>query len=225
MNTSPSEPKVPEGAVDGAKSGGGVSPLHVILLVLVLALQVWSGISPVDRTTWALEVFPVVFALIALIATYRRFRFSNLAYVLIAVHATILIIGGHWTYAENPLFAWLQEALDLQRNHYDRLGHLAQGFIPAILAREVLLRTGAVRPGRWVVWLTLSICLAISATYELFEWWASLALGEEEGEFLATQGDIWDTQWDMFLCLVGAITALLTLSRLHDRSMKAIRAA
>jgi putative membrane protein len=151
--------------------------------------------------------------------TYRRFPLTPLAYRLIFLHACILMVGGHYTYAEVPLGFWLRDLLGLARNHYDRLGHFAQGFVPAIVAREILLRKTPLMPGGWVFFLVTSICLAISAFYELVEWWTALASGEAATAFLGTQGDVWDTQWDMFLCLVGALTAQLTLSRVHDREL------
>lgn len=162
---------------------------------------------------------PAIIGAALLIATYRRFRFSNLAYVLIWVHAIILMMGGHWTYAEMPLFNWLRDVLDLQRNHYDRLGHLAQGFIPAIIVRELLLRTSPLRPGKWLSVLTVACCLAISAAYELVEGLTALLLEQGADQFLATQGDSWDTQWDMFMALIGSVSALLFLRRIHDHSI------
>ena len=189
------------------------------LLVVVVTVLVWSGIAPKDRFTWFLEVAPVLIALPLLLATHRRFPFTPLAYALMAVHAVILMVGGHYTYAEMPLFNWLRDLLDLSRNHYDRLGHIAQGFIPAIVAREILLRRSPLRPGKWLFFLVASVCLAISACYELIEWWVAVASGDEAVAFLATQGDVWDTQWDMFLALLGALSSLLLLSRWHDRQL------
>jgi putative membrane protein len=193
---------------------------HWGLLASVLAGLVWSGIAPFDRFTWFLEVAPVLIALPILLLTWRRFALTPLAYGLIALHAWILMLGGHYTYAEMPLFDWLQEYLGLARNHYDRVGHLAQGFIPAILAREILLRTSPLKAGGWLFFLVLCVTLAISACYEFLEWWVALASGEEAVAFLATQGDVWDTQWDMFLALVGALAAQLLLSGLHDRQLR-----
>jgi len=189
------------------------------LLVVVVIVLVWSGIAPKDRFTWFLEVAPVLIALPLLLATRRRFPFTPLAYALMAVHAVILMVGGHYTYAEMPLFNWLRDALDLSRNHYDRVGHIAQGFVPAIAAREILLRRSPLRPGKWLFFLVASVCLAISACYELIEWWVAVASGDEAVAFLATQGDVWDTQWDMFLALLGALSSLLLLSRWHDRQL------
>ncbi len=170
-----------------------------------------------------LEVAPAVAAAVLLVATFRRFEFTTLAYICIWLHAMILLVGGHYTYAEVPLFNWLRDAMEGSRNHYDRVGHFAQGFFPAIIAREVLVRCSPLRPGRWLAFLVTCVCLAISAAYELFEWWTALATGEAADAFLGTQGDVWDTQWDMALALAGAVMALATLSRLHDRQLGATR--
>ena len=193
-----------------------------ILLALVAVALVVSGIDPHERGTWLLEVAPVLIGAPLLLATGRRFPLTPLVYRLIFVHALILILGGHYTYARVPPGFWLQELLDLSRNHYDRLGHLAQGFIPAILAREVLLRTSPLSPGRWLFALVTSVCLAFSAFYELIEWWAAAIGGEEADSFLGTQGDVWDTQWDMFLALLGALAAQLLLARRHDRELETL---
>jgi putative membrane protein len=184
------------------------------LLVLIL-----SGIKPqADRLTWLLETLPVMIALVVLAATWRRFPLTMLAYRLITLHALILILGGYYTYAEVPLFNYLRDGLDLSRNHYDRVGHFMQGFVPAIIAREILLRLSPLT-GRWLFFLTLCFCLALSAFYELIEWWVAL-LNEQAAEaFLGTQGDPWDTQADMFLALIGAICSLLLLGRRHDREL------
>jgi putative membrane protein len=179
-----------------------------------------SGITPHDRLTWALEVAPAVITAAILIATRRRFPLTPLAYRLLFVHALILMLGGHYTYARVPLGFWVQDALGLARNHYDRVGHFMQGFTPAIVAREVLLRASPVRPGRWLAWLTLCVVLAASAFYELIEWWAALLGGIAAESFLGTQGDVWDTQWDMFLCLCGACVALALLGRRHSRQVE-----
>lgn len=177
----------------------------------------WSGFNPREVATWWLEVMPVIIGIPVLVATYHRFPLTPLAYVLVSLHAVILLTGGHYTYAEVPVFNWLRDALDLSRNHYDRVGHFAQGFVPAILARELLLRRSPLRPGGWLFFLVCCVCLAISAFYELIEWWAALLTSPETGTaFLGTQGDVWDTQWDMFMALVGSVTAQLTLSRLHQ---------
>jgi putative membrane protein len=193
--------------------------IPALLLVLVLAALAVSGIGPTDRATWWMEVAPVVLALPALVATRRRFPLTPLLYVLLAVHAAVLCLGGHYTYAEVPLGFWARDALGLARNPYDRLGHLMQGFVPALLAREVLLRASPLRPGRWLAFLVTCVALAISAAYELVEWLAANLLGQGADAFLGTQGDPWDTQWDMFLALCGAIAAQLLLSRLHDHQL------
>ena len=203
---------------------GASNRLPTILLVAVLAVLVWSGVAPHDRFTWLLEVAPVLIGLPILLATGRRFPLTPLLYTLLAVHACILMVGGKYTYAEVPAGFWVSEWLGLARNHYDRLGHFAQGFVPAILARELLVRTSPLRGSRWLPFVCVAFCLAFSAFYELIEWWTALAAGASSTAFLGTQGDIWDTQWDMFLALIGAVTALVTLSRLHDRQLAALPA-
>jgi putative membrane protein len=194
-----------------------------MLLAAALGVLLWSAIGARDRFTWFLEVVPVLIALPLLVLTYPRFPLSRLVYVLILVHAIILMVGGHYTYAEMPLFNWLRDEFHLARNYYDRLGHLAQGFVPAIVAREILLRTSPLRPGKWLFFLVTCVCLAISACYEFFEWWVALASGSDAVAFLATQGDIWDTQWDMFLALVGAVLGQVLLRQVHDRSMAQLK--
>jgi putative membrane protein len=190
-----------------------------LLLAVVGAVFAWSGIRPRDRFTWVLEVLPVILAVPALLATWRRFPLTTLVYVLIAVHAVILMIGGHYTYAEVPAFNWLRDRFGLSRNYYDRVGHFAQGFVPSMLAREVLLRTSPLRRGKWLFVIVVCVCLAISASYELFEWAVARLTGTAADQFLGTQGDVWDTQEDMATALVGAVVALVTLSRVHDRQM------
>ena len=197
--------------------------LSVLLLGLTLLALVVSGIGPHDRTTWWLEVFPVMLGVPLLIATRRRFPLTPLLYVLLFVHALILMLGGHYTYARVPLGFWVQDLLDLSRNHYDRLGHFAQGFVPAILAREILLRRTPLRPGGWLSALVWCVVMAVSATWELFEWASALIGGSAADDFLGAQGDIWDTQWDMFMAAVGAILSLLLFSRLHDRQLRLYR--
>jgi putative membrane protein len=194
------------------------------LLILGAAALVLSGIAPHDRTTWVLEVAPALIAAPVLIATARRFPLTPLAYRLIFLHALILMVGGHYTYAEVPAGFWVEHALHLARNPYDRLGHLAQGFVPAVVVREVLLRRSPLQPGKWLAFLVLSVCLAISALYELVEWWAAVIGGASADAFLGTQGDQWDTQWDMLTALVGAALSLLLLSRLHDRQIATLEA-
>lgn len=200
--------------------GSGAS--HGVALTLlggVLAVLAWSGIGPHDYETWALEVFPAVIAMVVLGATYHRFRFTPLVYVLIALHCVLLMVGGHYTYAEVPIGTWARDAFHLSRNHYDRLGHFTQGFVPALVAREVLLRNGVVRRGWWLAVIVMCICLGISAMYELLEWGVAEFDGAGSQAFLGTQGDEWDTQKDMAGCFVGAACALLALSRVHDRQM------
>lgn len=196
---------------------------HAVLLTTLAVVFIWSLVRPHDGFTWLLEAFPVIIGLPILLLTYRRFPFSRLAYGLLLLHAVILLVGAHYTYAEMPLFNWLRDSYDLDRNYYDRLGHLAQGFIPAIVVREILLRQSPLKPGKWLAFVVLSICLAISALYEMLEWWVAVASGSDAVAFLATQGDVWDTQWDMFLCLLGAIASLTLLSHRHDRSLTRLR--
>ena len=191
------------------------------LLFGVAAVLLWSAIAPNDRLTWFMEVIWVLAAFPLLLITHRRFPLTRLLSWLIAIHCIILIYGGKYTYALTPLGDWARTAFDLQRNNYDRLGHLAQGFIPAILARELLLRCTPLRPGGWLFYLVCAACLSFSAFFEFIEWWAAVLLGGDADAYLATQGDIWDTQWDMFLALCGAITAQLTLSRVHDHQLGA----
>ncbi|PYP52062.1 MAG: hypothetical protein DMD45_05570 [Gemmatimonadetes bacterium] len=195
----------------------------VVLLVAVLGALVVSGLAPYDRATWWLEVFPILLGAPLLVVTGRRFPLTHLAYTLLAVHALILMLGGHYTYERVPLGAWTQHAFGLARNDYDRLGHFVQGFVPAIVAREILLRTSPLRPGRWLFVLVTAVCLAISACYEFIEWWVAVAGGASAEAFLGTQGDVWDTQWDMFMALLGAITAQTLLGSLHDRALAAVR--
>ncbi len=201
------------------------SRLPAFLLVAALAVLVWSGIGPRDRGTWAMEVAPVLLAIPILVATHRRFPLTPLLYVLIALHAAVLCVGGHYTYAEVPAGFWVRDLLGLSRNHYDRLGHLFQGFVPALVARELLLRRTPLRPGGWLFTLVTSVALAISALYELVEWLAAVLLGQGADAFLGTQGDPWDTQWDMFMALVGALLAQLLLARLQDLQLARLGAA
>ena len=198
--------------------------LPAALLVGVLAILAGSGLGPRDRATWLMEVAPVLLALPALVATWRRFPLTPLLYALLALHAAVLCVGGHYTYAEVPLGFWVRDALGLARNHYDRLGHLAQGFVPALVVRELLLRTSPLRPGRWLSALVTSVALAASAAYELIEWLAAVLLGQGADAFLGTQGDPWDTQWDMLIALVGALLAQLLLARAQDRALARLAA-
>lgn len=198
---------------------------HLALLFAVAVVFCWSGWRPYDRFTWWLETAPALAGLVILLATYRRFPLTDLCYTLIALHICVLCLGGHYTYAHVPLFDWLRPIFGWHRNHYDRLGHLMQGFVPAIIAREVIIRLNIVNREKWIPFLVVSICLAISAVYELVEWWTALLSGSAADEFLGSQGDIWDTQSDMCLALLGAIGALLILSRFHDRGLRAIQRA
>ena len=191
----------------------------VVLLVAGLALLALSGVRPRDRFTWWLEVGPILLALPVLVGTYPRFRLTPLVYRLILLQAGILMIGAHYTYAEVPLGYWMKETFGFARNHFDRIGHFAQGFVPAMAAREVLLRRSPLVRGKWLFFLVTCVCLAISACWEFLEWWTAVATGERADAFLGPQGDPWDTQWDMFWALVGALTAQLTLSRAHDRQL------
>ncbi|MCU7798355.1 MAG: DUF2238 domain-containing protein [Candidatus Thiodiazotropha sp. (ex Myrtea spinifera)] len=195
-----------------------------VLAAGILLLLILSGIDPVaDRYTWLLETAPVMIGLVLLAVTWRHFPLTLLLCRLLAFHAVILMIGGFYTYAEVPLFNWLQEVFDLSRNHYDRVGHFVQGFVPAILAREILLRRSPLQTGRWLFFLCLSICLAFSAFYELIEWWVALLSEQAADAFLGTQGDPWDTQTDMFLALIGATCALLLLSTPHDKQLERMK--
>ena len=194
------------------------------LWLLAAGIFLWSAVGPYDRLTWLLEVVPVIIGVALIVLTHRTHRLSTLLYRLLLLHAVILMVGGHYTYALVPVGFWVQDAFDLARNHYDRLGHFVQGFIPAILAREMLLQYSPLPRGGWLGFLGVSICLAFSASYEILEWWTALAWGADAESFLATQGDVWDTQWDMFLALVGAITATLVLATVHDRSLQTLPA-
>ena len=195
-----------------------------ILCVTLFLVFVWSAIRPHDVFTWFLEVFPIFIALPILFFTYKKFPLSNLIYGLILIHAIILMVGGHYTYAEVPLFNWLRDTFDLGRNYYDRVGHFAQGFVPAMVAREILLRKNIVKGDKWLFFIVCAICLAISACYEFIEWWVALASGQGAEAFLGTQGDVWDTQWDMFLALIGSIVAQIFCKNWHIRSMRALEA-
>jgi len=189
------------------------------LLVVGFVLLVWSGIRPFDQTTWILEVFPIFVAVPLLLATARRFPLTALAYRLIFVHALVLMLGGHYSYAKVPLGFWMQDLFGFSRNHYDRIGHFAQGFVPAIIAREILIRRSPLQVGKWLFFIVLCVCLAISACYEFIEWWSALIGGSAADAFLGTQGDPFDTQADMFMALIGAFAAQVLLARVHDRQI------
>jgi putative membrane protein len=195
---------------------------HLALLAIGGAVLLWSVWHPKDYFTWFLESVPAIAYAVIAIALYPRFRFTDLVYWLVLVHSIILMVGGHYTYAEMPWFSWLRDEFGLARNYYDRVGHLAQGFVPAIIAREVLLRLKVVNGRGWLFFLVVCFCLALSAFYEFIEWWVAVGTGEAATAFLGTQGDVWDTQWDMFLAFVGAIVAQLLLRRWHDRQIRAL---
>ncbi len=191
----------------------------LVLLGLTAVALIVSGIAPYSRATWYLEVAPVVIGAAVLVPTYRRFPLTPLLYRLLFLHALVLIVGGHYTYARVPLGFRAQDLFGLARNHYDRLGHFVQGFVPALLTRELLLRRTPLRPGGWLFFLVVCVCLGFSAAYELLEWASAVIGGSAADDFLGTQGDVWDTQWDMFMALLGALTAQLTLARVHDRQL------
>ena len=195
------------------------SPLHLALLSLWTVALAASAYQCYDWFTWILEVFPAVIGIGLLIATYRRFRLTDLLYVLIFVHSLILMAGGHYTYARVPLGFWMENIFGFTRNDYDRIGHFAQGFVPAMIARELFVRQKVVRRGAWMVAVIILVCLGISAIYELFEWRTAVFSGSAAEDFLGTQGDPWDTQEDMAMAGVGASAALLLLSRVHDRAL------
>ncbi|HBC06139.1 MAG TPA: hypothetical protein DC046_00980 [Rhodospirillaceae bacterium] len=203
-------------------STAGVREPAVLGLLWLVALG-GSAIGPADRLTWFMEVLPVMIALILMAATQRSFPLTPLLYRLAFLHGLVLILGGHYTYAHVPPGFWLQDLFDLARNPYDRIGHFFQGFVPALLAREVLIRKGFLSRGRMLFFVVTCICLAFSAFYELIEWWAAVLLGQGAAEFLGTQGDVWDSQWDMFMALIGAILAQVLLSRRHDHEIANIR--
>lgn len=192
--------------------------LKATLFLWLIAL-IASGYAPADRLTWFLEVAPVLIAAPLMIGKRNTFPLTPMLTWLACIHGLILILGAHYTYAQVPLGFWLQDLFDFSRNHYDRIGHFAQGFIPAILAREILLRVTKIERGKMLFYVVASICLAFSAFYELIEWWAAIAYGASAEAFLGTQGDVWDTQWDMFMALIGAITAQVLLAKLHDKQL------
>jgi putative membrane protein len=194
----------------------------VLWLAIFFGVLIWSGINPRDYFTWVLETAPAMLGFIALAVTYKRFRLTDLTYTLILIHAVILMIGGHYTYAEVPLFNWIKDVFALQRNNYDKLGHLAQGFVPAIIAREVFIRRSVLRKIAWLNFFVVCFCLALSAFYELIEWFVAVVAGGSSEAFLGTQGYVWDTQTDMLGAFVGAILALVLLSRFHDKQLRSM---
>jgi putative membrane protein len=195
---------------------------HLTLLISFCVALIWSGISPNDRFTWFLEVIPAIIGVIVLLIIYHRYKFTNLTYTLILLHAIILMVGGHYTYAEVPLFDWIKEAFHQSRNNYDKVGHFAQGFVPAIIAREVLIRDHIVNSKAWLNVAVVSLCMAISAAYEFLEWAVAEFSGESAEAFLGTQGYAWDTQSDMLYATTGAVVALFLLSKHHNQIIKKI---
>lgn len=194
-------------------------PLEVTWISVFAVVLVWSGIEPKDTTTWMLEVAPAIVGAAIMLATRKRFPLTRLVYALILIHCVILMVGGHYTYAEVPAGDWFRDLFEPPRNNYDKLGHLAQGFIPAMIAREVVIRLDVFNSAAWRNFFIVCFCLAVSAFYELIEWWVALTSDEAADAFLGTQGYVWDTQSDMFVALIGAVLALLLLSRLHDRQL------
>ncbi|MGE8205771.1 DUF2238 domain-containing protein [Heyndrickxia sp. NPDC080065] len=192
---------------------------HFILLLIIIGAFIWSSIKTTDYFTWVLEVSPVTIGLLILIFTYKRFRFTTLSYIIITVLSIFVFIGGHYIYERVPLFNWIKDVFHSHRNNYDRFGHFAKGFF-AIIIREILIRTSCLQPSKWLIFITLSIVLAISSLYEILEWLASKIFGKSTKDFLGTQGDIWDSQWDMSLSLLGGILCLLILSKLHNKYLK-----
>lgn len=193
--------------------------MKAIYLFIFFATLLWSGINPKDYLTWFLEVVPALIAIVILFVTYKKFKLTTLSYTLILIHSIILMIGGHYTYAEVPLFDMIKEFFNQDRNNYDKLGHLAQGFIPAIIAREVLIRKNIINFSNWRNFFIVCFCLAFSSFYELIEWWVAIYSKEDAEAFLGTQGYIWDTQSDMFMALIGSILALILLNKYHDKQL------
>ncbi|ETI88824.1 DUF2238 domain-containing protein [Clostridium butyricum] len=192
---------------------------HLILLAMLLSILIWSVIEPKDLFIWFLEVLPVILGVAVLICIYPKYRFSNFIYVLITIESIILIVGGHYTYAEMPIFNWIRDTFDLSRNYYDRLGHFMQGFIPAMIAREIIIRNKVINKKKYLSFIVICICLAISASYELIEFVVAKLTGNAADAFLGTQGDVWDTQWDMLMALIGSVTSLSLFSRYHDKKL------
>lgn len=199
--------------------------IHIGLLIAAAAVFLWSAIRPRDLLTWFMEIAPAAIAIPILIWIYPRYRFTTLVYALIALHAAILMVGGHYTYAQEPVFNWLKDAFHLDRNYYDRLGHFAQGFVPAAIAREVLIRWTGIRRGRMLIFLVLCVAMAISAWYEILEFVVARILGSSAENFLGTQGDVWDTQWDMTSCFIGAIASLAVIPSWQDRAIARLNLA
>ncbi len=198
----------------------GLSIKSVLWLATFSLVFIWSAINPKDTFTWFLEVLPAIIALILVVVTRKTFPLTPLLYLLILIHCVILMVGGHYTYAEVPLFDWLKLEMDWSRNNYDKVGHFAQGFIPVILAREILIRKAIVNGQAWVNFFSISVALAFSAFYELIEWWVALLSDEAAEAFLGTQGYVWDTQSDMGWALLGAIIGVILLGKLHNQQLK-----
>ncbi|MFK7816942.1 MAG: DUF2238 domain-containing protein [Gammaproteobacteria bacterium] len=196
--------------------------MKALWIVVYFLVLIWSGVNPKDQFTWFLEVVPAIIGAILLLMTYNSFRLTPMLYFFILLHCIVLMVGGHYTYAEVPLFDWIQDIFDMGRNNYDKLGHFMQGFVPALLAREILIRKNIVNGAVWVNVFVLSVCLAFSAFYELIEWWVALTTGGDAEAFLGTQGYVWDTQSDMMFALIGAITCLLLLSKRHSYQIQDI---
>lgn len=194
--------------------------MKIAWILTYTIVLIWSAIHPADYFTWLLEVLPALIGLAVVVGTYQKFKLTNLSYTLILSHCIILMVGGHYTYAKVPLFDWISALFDLDRNNYDKLGHLAQGFIPAIVAREIFKRKSVITRAGWLNFLVVCFCLAFSALYELIEWWVALLTGESAEAFLGTQGYVWDTQSDMAYALAGAVLALALLSKIHDNQLK-----
>lgn len=192
-------------------------------LLIFTSVLIWSGVSPKDQFTWFLEVIPALIGIVVLAITYKSFPLTPLVYFLILVHCIILMVGGHYTYAEVPLFDYIKDLFNLERNNYDKIGHFAQGFIPALITREIIIRKKLINDKFWQNFFILCFCLAFSAFYELIEWWSALAVGEDAEAFLGTQGYVWDTQSDMALALLGALVGLVTLNSLHDRQLDQLK--
>jgi len=191
-----------------------------IFIGLFLIGFIVSGFQPHDYFTWILEVFPSIIGLIVLTITFRKFRFTDLAYVLILLHCYILFVGGHYTYAEVPLFDWIRDSLHQSRNNYDKVGHFAQGFVPAVIVREIFIRKAIVKKGAWLSLLTICVCLSISVFYEFLEWFVAISSGQSADSFLGTQGDVWDTQSDMFMAFIGATCMTILVARIHDHQIR-----
>lgn len=194
-----------------------INRFPLIALIIALTVLIWSALSPKDYLTWLLEVTPGVIGIVVMIATYKKFRLTDFLYAVILIHCCILFVGGKYTYAENPLFEYLKHFAGWQRNNYDKLGHFFQGFAPALVARELMMRRKIVSSRKWAAFFAISVVMLISSGYELFEWGSAVVLGQSADDFLGTQGDQWDTQSDMLFALIGALSALVFFSRIHDK--------